>query len=80
MKSSWGIYAVGMYVFAFKLSDWQVAATASSRALVWYLTGAAVVIVAVRILRYRKLRTQALEFDAVQRQTLEQLNLSGALN
>jgi len=80
LKSWWPAYALALYVFAFQLSDWQVAATTSSRALAWYLGIAAVLIIVVRILRYRKLRTQVLEFDAVQQHSMERLNLSGALN
>jgi hypothetical protein len=80
LKSWLGLYAIAMYVFAFKLSDWQVAATTSSRVLALYLGGAALIIVAVRILRYRKLRSQVLEFDIVPQQTMQELNLSGARN
>jgi hypothetical protein len=80
LKSWFGVYAIGMYVFAFKLSDWHVAAITSSRVLIWYLCGAALVATGVRILRYRKLRSQALEFDVVIQHTMQELNLSGARN
>ena len=78
---AWGVvYAIAMYVFAFQLSDWQLAATTSTPALGWYVGAAAFVIVLVRMLRWRNLRTQALEFDAAQQHSMERLNLSGALN
>jgi len=80
LKSWSGLYAIAMYVFAFKLSDWQAAATSSSRTLAWYLGGAAVIMLAVRILRHRKLPSQSLEFDAAKPPTMEELNLSGARN
>jgi hypothetical protein len=80
LKSWLGLYAIAMYVFAFKLSDWQIAATTSTQALAWYVGGAAVVVTGVRILRYRKLRSQVIEFDVVPPQTMQELNLSGARN
>jgi hypothetical protein len=80
LKSWWPAYLMALYVFAFKLSDWQFAATTSPRAFGWYLGIAALVILVVRILRYRKLRTQVLEFDALPQHSMERLNLSGALN
>ena len=80
LKSWWPVYIMAMYVYAFQLSDWQVAALTSSRALIWYLATVAAVIAVVRVMRYRRLRHQALEFDALPSHSVERLNLSEALN
>lgn len=80
LKAWWPAYILAMYLYAFKLSDWQFAALTSTRALTSYFAVGFTTIAAVRLMRYRKLRHQALEFDAIPAGTVERLNLSEALN
>jgi hypothetical protein len=80
LKSWWPVYLMAMYVFAFRLASWQLAALSSPRALAWYVTVMLTVIVVVRVLRYRKLRSQSLQFEPAPNHTVERLNLSEALN
>lgn len=79
LKSWWPLWAFAMYLYAFELADWQFAALQSSRALVSYVLTCGGLIAVVRLLRYRELRRQHLEFDLVPQGT-ERLNLSEALN
>jgi len=80
LKAKWPIYAVAMYVYAFKLSDWQFLALTSRRALTTYLAAAATAMIVLRVIRRRRTKQQSLEFDAPTFDTVERLNLSGALN
>jgi hypothetical protein len=80
LKAWWPAYIMAMYLYAFRLSDWQFAALTSSRAMVWYLAAVTTVIAIVRLLRYQRLRQQAPEFDAISTDAVERLNLSEALN
>jgi hypothetical protein len=79
LKAWWPVYAFAMYLYAFKLSNWQFAALDSSRALAAYVATCLVVIGVIRLLRYRDLRDRNLEFDLAA-QGAERLNLSEALN
>lgn len=76
----WLAYAIALYFYAFKLSDWQAAALGSSFAMTSYLMACTLAIVVIRVIRSRRWRGQALEFDAVYPHAVERLNLSGALN
>jgi hypothetical protein len=77
----WGaLYGIAMYLYAFRLSDWQFAALRSDRALLSYLAFVAIVIAIVRLVRHRQLRIRALEFDVVANQTTQRLDLSEALH
>jgi hypothetical protein len=80
LKAWWPAYLLTLYLYAFKLSDWQVVALRSTTALAWYVALTLTVIGIVRLVRQRKTRSRTLEFDAAYGHTLERLNLSGALN
>ena len=80
LKSYWPVYICALHAFAFRLSDWQLVALSSSRALGWYVALMFAIIVTVRILRYRRMRAGALEFDVTASHAVERLNLSEALN
>jgi hypothetical protein len=80
LKAWWPAYLLAMYLYAFKQSHWQFAALGSARVMGVYLATAFAVVVLIRLIRRRKLRHQALEFDAAPVTTVEQLKLSEALN
>ena len=80
LKAKWPIYTVAMYVYAFKLSDWQFLALTSQPVLTVYLATAATALIVLRVVRWRQTKRQSLEFDPPGLDTLERLNLSGALN
>lgn len=80
LKAKWPIYTVAMYVYAFKLSDWQFLALTSQSVLTTYLAIGATALVVLRLVRWRKTRRQSLEFDPPSLDTIERLNLSGALH
>jgi hypothetical protein len=80
LKAQWPLYTMALYLYAFRLSDWQVLALRSTTAMNYYLLACALTIGVVRVVRYYKLRHQSLEFDAATSHTVERLNLSGALN
>lgn len=80
VKAWWPVYGVAMYLFAFKLADWQLAAAASAGALAWYAGTCLAVIATVRLLRHRDFRRHQLEFDLASSHSLDRLNLSEALN
>ncbi len=80
LKAWWPLYLFTLYMYAFKQSDWQFAALRSPRVLTMYVASGLVVIVVVRLLRHRKIRGRALEFDVVPSHSVERLNLSEALN
>ena len=80
LKAKWPIYTVAMYVYAFKLSDWQFVALASQRMLTVYLACAVAALIVLRLMRWQLTRRQSLEFDPPLFDTVERLNLSGALN
>ena len=81
LKAWWPIYAVALYVYAFKLSDWQFAgadgAAGADASISRRLRPALIVL---RIDALAADRRQSLEFDAVQPGHRGALNLSGALN
>ncbi len=79
LKAWWPLYAFAMYLYAFQLPGWQIAALSSSRALLSYVGCGLVVIAVVRFLRRRELRHKQLEFDLAHG-TLARLDLSEALN
>jgi hypothetical protein len=79
LKAWWPLYAFAMYLYAFQLPSWQIAALSSSRALLSYVGFGLVVIAVVRFLRRRELRHKQLEFDLAHG-TLARLDLSEALN
>jgi hypothetical protein len=80
LKAWWPAYGLAMYVYAFKLADWQFTATTSTPALAWYAGTCVAVIVAVRLLRHHDFRRHQLEFDLAASGSLDRLNLSEALN
>lgn len=80
LKAWWPVYGTAIYLYAFRLSDWQFAALSSSRALAAYVGLLLAVITIVRVLRHRWFRHQSLEFDAPRGYTTERLNLSEAVN
>jgi hypothetical protein len=80
LKAKWPIYTVAMYVYAFKLSDWQFLALTSQPVLTFYLATAGTALVVLRLVRWRQTKRQSLEFDPPAMDTVERLNLSGALN
>lgn len=80
LKAWWPLYAFSMYLYGFKLAEWQLAAATSPRALAAYLVFCGVVVLAIRIQRYRQFRHQHLEFDVDDQGSIERLNLSEALN
>jgi hypothetical protein len=80
LKAWWPVYGLAMYWFAFRLAEWQFAATSSNMALGWYAGTCLAVIVAIRILRHRDFERQQLEFDLAAGGSLDRLNLSEALN
>jgi hypothetical protein len=80
LKVWWLLYAIALYNYAFRLSDWQAAALHSTLAMAAYLAFCTIGIVVVRVMRRRHWRGQSLEFDAVHPHAVERLNLSGALN
>jgi hypothetical protein len=80
LKVWWLAYAIALYNYAFKLSDWQAAALVSTFAMTSYLSTCVVAILVIRVMRWRQRRGQSLEFDAVYPHAVERLNLSGALN
>jgi hypothetical protein len=80
LKVWWLAYAIALYNYAFKLSDWQAAALVSTFAMTSYLVACALAVIIIRVIRWRQWRGQSLEFDAVYPHAVERLNLSGALN
>ncbi len=80
LKAWWPLYTMAMYLYAFKISDWQVVSLRSPTTMAWYVASCLTAIVIIRVLRHQKLRHQALEFDAVQGHTIDRLNLSEALH
>ncbi|HXG87038.1 MAG TPA: hypothetical protein VNJ02_01785 [Vicinamibacterales bacterium] len=79
-KALWPIYGIALLIFAFLLSDWQVAALTSVTALGSYLAFCLTVILTVRTWRWRTRKNQSIPFDVVAGHAVEQLKLSGALN
>lgn len=80
LKAWFPLYAITMYVYAFKVSDWQFAAIGSARALVSYVVVSLFLIAGIRLLRRRESRHKQLQFDLAENGSVECLNLSGALN
>ncbi|HUE86306.1 MAG TPA: hypothetical protein VMO26_09535 [Vicinamibacterales bacterium] len=80
LKAWWPVYGVAMYWFAFGFAEWQLAATRSTRAAVWYTGTCLAIIAAVRLLRHRDFHRHQLEFDLAPGGSLDRLNLSEALN
>jgi hypothetical protein len=79
LKAWWPAYALALYLYAFKLSDWQFASLHSKEALFTYVTTCLGIIGVTRLLRSRDLKRQELEFDLTPVGT-ERLNLSEASN
>ncbi len=79
LKAWWPLYAVAMYLYAFKLSDWQFAALQSNLALLSYVTACVVTIGVMRLVRRRDVHRRELDFEATH-DSVERLNLSEALN
>lgn len=80
LKALWPFYLFSLYLYAFKVSNWQFAALGSSTALTLYVATGVVVLAVIRFTRYRKFRGRALDFDVVPDHAVERLNLSEALN
>jgi hypothetical protein len=80
LKAWWPLYAFAMYLFAFKLADWQFAALHSPRAGLAYVAVLLMMIAGIRVLRHRELRHKQLEFDLVENGAVARLDLSGALH
>jgi hypothetical protein len=80
LKAWWPLYALAMYLYAFRLADWQFAAVRSPRDAAAYVATTLGVIVVIRLLRHRELRHKQLEFDFVEHGAVQRLDLSGALN
>lgn len=80
LKSSWPLYTIAMYLYAFQLSDWQVAALHSPRLFALYIAAAVAAIAVLQAVRHVRLQQQLLEFDVPQDSSAGQLRLSGALN
>ena len=79
-KAWWPIWIIGMYLYAFKLAQWQFAALSSTAALTAYVSVGVLTIAGIRLVRYRERRHTHVEFDAGEDGSVERLNLSEALN
>lgn len=79
LKASWPLYACAIYIYAFGLADWHVAALHSWRALASYLAFAGGLLFTVRLLRNRDMKRHVLEFDVASGGAAE-LKLSEAVN
>lgn len=79
LKSTWPLYALALYGYAFRLSDWQAAALSSHVALSTYLATMIFAIAAARLIRRARLRRRAVEFDVTTGTGVDVLKLSGAL-
>lgn len=80
LKSWWPAYLLAMYLYAFKLSDWQFAALRSPSLLAAYFAICGIAIVVARVVRAIGMRRHSVDFDAPAGHQTERLNLSEALN
>jgi len=80
LKAKWPIYVVALYLYAFKLANWQFVALRSTRALAAYMAAAVITILVIQWLRARKLRRATLQFDVIDSYAIDRLNLSEAVN
>ena len=79
LRWKWAPFLIALNLFAFQLSDVQLAAMDSLRNLGWYVGVLALVSGAVHLWRTYDLRNQSLSFDADEEVAVEALNLSEAL-
>jgi hypothetical protein len=78
---AWGVlYAIAMYLYAFRLSDWQLLALRSNGAFIAFAAFVTAVVLTLRIVRHRRVQASPIEFDFVPPQTTQRLDLSEALN
>ena len=80
LKAWWPVYTIAMYLFAFRVSDWQHVALDSTQVMNGYVATMIGGMIALRLMRHRRLHQHTLEFDAGEASTVEQLKLSEALN
>ena len=79
LRWKWFFFLIGLNLFAFQLSDVQVAALRSLQGVAWYAGILAAVSLAIHLWRNYDLRWYTLRFDAEEEVAVEALNLSEAL-